>query len=86
MSKDSILLWATVAIICCFVIWTAAGRPPYGPFNKMGFDSSWDCPPNAKPSATVCIKKLPPVGTDRQFKSFPETKVRSGSIVTGPPR
>jgi hypothetical protein len=61
MSKNSILLWATVAVICgFFIIWTAAGRPPYGPFNNMGFDSSWDCPPNATSSATVCIKKLPP--------------------------
>jgi hypothetical protein len=23
--------------------------------------------------------ELPPIGTDRQFRSFPETKIRSGS-------
>jgi hypothetical protein len=57
LSKNSILLWASVAVICGFVIWTATGRPRYGPFNNMGFDSSWDCPPNAKPSATVCVKR-----------------------------
>ncbi|WP_159008624.1 hypothetical protein [Bradyrhizobium sp. S69] len=28
-----------------------------GPFNNLGFDSNWNCPPNAKSSATVCIKK-----------------------------
>jgi hypothetical protein len=65
MSKNSIPLWAIVAVICVLVIWTAAGRPPYGPFNNMGFDSSWDCPPNATSSATVCIKKLPVPGPGR---------------------
>jgi hypothetical protein len=31
--------------------------PAAGPFNNLGFDSNWNCPPNAKSSATVCIKK-----------------------------
>jgi hypothetical protein len=87
MSKNSILLCATVVVICgLFIMWTAAGRPPYGPFNNMGFDGTWDCPPNATASSTVCIKKLPPVGTHPQSSSFPETEVRSGPIVTGPTR
>jgi hypothetical protein len=57
VSKNSIPLCAAVPVICIFVIWTAAGRPPYGPFNNMGFDNSWECPPNATMSSTVCIKK-----------------------------
>jgi len=53
-------LWIVVAIICGFALLSATGRPPFWAYNNMGFDSSWDCPPNAKPSATVCVKKLPP--------------------------
>ena len=60
MNKRSIALGITIAFVCGFVIWLAAGRAPIGPFNNMGFDSSWDCPPNATPAATVCTKKLRP--------------------------
>jgi hypothetical protein len=48
-----------IGVVCGLVIWTALGKPPFGPFRNMGFDGNWDCPPNVKPSATVCIKKLP---------------------------
>ena len=59
MTNNRLAFWTIIAIVCGFVIWTGMGRPPFGPFPNMGFDNSWDCPPNAKPSATVCIKKLP---------------------------
>jgi hypothetical protein len=58
MFKDKIALALVVAGIAAFLVWTAAGSPPYGPWgSNMGFDDSWDCPPNVKPSATVCIKR-----------------------------
>jgi hypothetical protein len=57
VKKNRVAFWIIIAIVGVFVIWTGMGRPPFGPFPNMGFDSSWDCPPNAKPSATVCIKK-----------------------------
>jgi hypothetical protein len=45
MRKDRLALWIAIAVICGLAVWSAAGRPPFGPFNQMGFDSSWDCAP-----------------------------------------
>jgi hypothetical protein len=59
LTNSRTAFWIIIGVVCAFVIWTGLGKPPYGPFPSMGFDSSWDCPPNAKPSATVCHKKLP---------------------------
>jgi hypothetical protein len=60
MNKEFVAIGIVTVIACGFAIWTAAGRPPIGPFNNLGFDSTWDCPPNAKSSAVVCIKKPRP--------------------------
>lgn len=55
---------ATIAIVVAVVgaacVFFALGGSPLGPFTKMHPGSDWECPPNQKPSATVCHKKRPP--------------------------
>jgi hypothetical protein len=53
MSKDVIGIGIVIVVIGMLAMWMAS----HGPFNNMGFDSSWDCPPNATRASTVCIKK-----------------------------
>ena len=57
MNKKPLILWATCAAIAVFIIWRSVGHPPIWPSGNMGFDNTWDCPPNATPASTVCIKK-----------------------------
>ena len=60
MTRRSIEFGVVLIIVCGLVIWTAFGRLPLGSFNNMGFGSDWDCPPNATPAATVCVKRAGP--------------------------
>lgn len=56
MSKKEILVVGIVFIVgCVLVVFTAQWRSM--DFGKMGFGKGWNCPPNATPASTVCIKK-----------------------------
>jgi hypothetical protein len=60
--ETKLVFWFIIAVICGFVVWTATGRLPWSYGNgNIGFDSSWDCPPNATAATTVCVKRVNPV-------------------------
>lgn len=61
--RNTFRTWFWPVLVGLIGLWVVAGAPPFGPLNlmnsNMGFGNEWDCPPNVKPSATVCIKRLP---------------------------
>jgi hypothetical protein len=56
--KNAIAIAAMIVFVCIYLIWTAIGPSLRSQSNNMGFDKSWDCPPNTGAS-TVCVKKKP---------------------------
>jgi hypothetical protein len=51
MRKIEMTVIGVIIVVACVLSF-------YGfPRRTMGFDNSWDCPPNATPASTVCVKR-----------------------------
>ena len=51
MSRGEIIgIGVIIAVVCALSVFVLPRR-------STGFDDSWDCPPNATPASTVCVKK-----------------------------
>jgi hypothetical protein len=56
MRREIPAIAAVVIILAGISLGAMTGRP----FHQMGFGPDWDCPPNATPASTVCIKETKP--------------------------
>jgi hypothetical protein len=53
MRREIPAIAIAVIIVAGMLLWAMTGRP----FHQMGFGPDWDCPQNATPASTVCVKK-----------------------------
>jgi hypothetical protein len=55
--KDKILIAIATVIFGIFFAWSWSKPPSH---TLIGVEGTWDCPPNATPAATVCVKRVQP--------------------------
>jgi hypothetical protein len=68
MSKDVIGIGIVIIVIGVLATWIAS----HGPFNNMGFDSSWDCP-------LTQLALLPSVSRNRRRQTVTRKRLTSSA-------